>query len=217
MIVVIIIVCCVLLIKKKVDAPNVTASVSMNGTTRDLSGCDVINKAPTFKLSDSENSKKSTKCHVESKATCGEDGEWEKGLNSSTGDNLSGDCTFEFRRVCKRSVSETTAFSLTIDRGLPDIGLTDTSELTANKWFGVSFNTQDESETSGFDWGVERVKPEMKENSAEKSDEPIKIDKVKQRFTVGGSGDFVITVTTTNNHSNILEISVNAATLVKST
>ena len=56
----------------------------------------------------------------------------EEGLEI-TGDNLKGDCTFEFRRVCKRSISEITTFNITIDSTLPDISLPDESELTANK------------------------------------------------------------------------------------
>ena len=221
-IIVVIVVCCTLLIKKKknIDAPNVTASVNMNGETRELNRGDVINKPPTFKLSDSDNSKEDTSCSIESKATCDKkESEWEEGLNPSTRNNLKGDCEFEFRRVCKRSVSDVTTFNLMIDKGLPDIALPVESQLTANKWIKLSFEASDSSDTNEFEWTVEKKKAIIKRTAEEGDDDDdlIRIDKDGKRFAVGGSGDFIITVTTTNNHSNIQEISINPTTPLKST
>ena len=53
-VVVIIIVCCILLIKKKTEAPSITASVEMNGESREVRDGDVMNKLPTFSLSSEE-------------------------------------------------------------------------------------------------------------------------------------------------------------------
>ena len=68
-IIIIIIVCCVLLIKKKTSAPNITASVEMNGTTRPVKDNDVVNRLPTFSLN-SEEIEEDTSCKMENKTSC---------------------------------------------------------------------------------------------------------------------------------------------------
>ena len=103
----------------------------MNGTTRPVKDNDVVNKPPTFSLSTKE-SEEDTSCKIENNTSCeGSKGKWKKGLNI-IGNNLEGECKFEFRKVCKRSVSEITSFNLIIDAGLPDINLP-VGDLTASR------------------------------------------------------------------------------------
>ena len=68
MVVVIIAVCCALLIKKKTNAPSITATVEMNGESREVGDEDTINRIPSFSSQEfDELRKEDTSCGMRSR------------------------------------------------------------------------------------------------------------------------------------------------------
>ena len=176
--------------------PRVTASVEMNGGTWGVEEGGVVNKAPVFASRDVEE----RGCAVESRVSCDGVGTgWVEGLGVARA--VEGECLFEFRRVCGRSVSAATAFRLVVDPSLPDVRVGGGAAGTC-EWVGLAFELPEGGEAGGVAWSVG--------SDSTGSPAPL-VDREGRRFATRAPGTFVVRVTSPRGNSSALTVPVGRA------
>ena len=185
-VVVVVAVCCALP-KETLDPPTVTASVEMNGESREVSNDDIVNKAPAFTLQYPDMPKEGCKTKTRYTVKGQKTGKWGMDL-PAPGSTLDGTYQFEFMYTCRRVKSRIAHLNLIIDKALPDI-LVKEEKPTAGRWIGLSFNAPDKSDTSNIEWTVEQKVSELTGRTAGESESAlIETDEEGQRFAVGEAG-----------------------------